>query len=55
MKPHMTLNFRISTDVSGNPRFTEEEVKNETSKDNVTIERGLLIRKGDGKVIGQFL
>ena len=54
-KPHMVFNFRISNDSSGNQRFTEEEIKNEVKKDNVKIERGLLIRKGDGKVIGEFL
>lgn len=54
-KPQMVFNFRISNDSSGNQRFTEEEIKNEVKNDNVKIERGLLIRKGDGKVIGEFL
>ena len=54
-KPQMVFNFRISNDSSGSQRFTEEEIKNEIKNDNVKIERGLLIRKGDGKVIGEFL
>lgn len=51
----MIFNFRISNDLSSNQRFTEEEIKNEIKNDNVTIERGLLTRKSDGKVIGEFL
>lgn len=54
MKPQMLLNFRISNE-GDTPRFTEEEVKTEIKNNNVTIERGLLIRKGDGKVIGAFM
>jgi uncharacterized protein (UPF0332 family) len=54
-KPKMLFNFRISNDSSGEQRFTEDEIKNEIKSDNVFIERGLLIRKGDGKVIGEFL
>ena len=54
-KPQMVFNFRISNDSSGSQRFTEEEIKNEIKNDNVKIEKGLLIRKADGKVIGQFL
>ncbi len=54
-KPQMLFNFRISNDSSGTQRFAEDEIKNEIKSDNVLIERGLLIRKSDGKVIGEFL
>jgi hypothetical protein len=55
MKPTMNLELRLSTETSGNePRFTEEEIKEEFANDNVKIERTLLIRKSDNKIIGQF-
>jgi len=54
-KPIMKFDFRISNDSSGKQRFTEDEVITEIKNDNVKMERGLLIRKSDGKVIGEFL
>lgn len=53
--PQMIFNFRISIDSAYNQRFTKDEIENEIKNDNVKIERGLLIRKEDGKVIGEFL
>ena len=54
-KPKMIFNFRISVDECQKQRFTEDEIKNEIKKDNVKIQRGLLIRKNDGAVMGGFL
>lgn len=54
-KPKMIFDFRISIDCSHKQRFSEEEIKNEIKNDNVKIEKSLLIRKNDGKVIGEFL
>ena len=51
LKPTMEFTFRISVDSCLTQRFTEEQIK--TS--GVTIERGLLIRKRDGAVMGEFL
>lgn len=51
----MILFMRISIDSSHKQRFTEDEILNEFSKDNVKIERKLVIRKSDGAVLGEIL
>ena len=57
----MTLTLRISIDSAGTQRYTEEQIKQEILNANVSIEKSgpggdtLLIRKGDGAVLGGFL
>ena len=55
MKPQMTLTMRISVDSCQKQRFTEDEIKTEFNKDNVTIDRRLVVRKSDGAVMGEIL
>lgn len=55
MKPQMTLTMRISVDSYQKQRFTEDEIKTEFNKDNVTIDRRLVVRKSDGAVMGEIL
>ena len=55
LKPTMEFAFRISVDSCLTQRFTEEQIKTEIKTSGVTIERGLLIRKRDGAVMGEFL
>ena len=55
MKPQMVLTMRISVDSCQKQRYSEDDIKTEINKDNVLIERGLLVRKSDGAVMGQFL
>lgn len=55
MKPQMLLKMRISVDSSQKQRYTEEEIDLEFDKDNVNIERKLVIRKTDGAVMGEIL
>ena len=55
MKPQMILNMRISVDSSQKQRYTEEEIKMEFSKDNIKIERKLVVRKTDGAVMGEIV
>lgn len=55
MKPQMELKMRISVDSCQQQRYTEEEIKQEFSKDNIKIERTLVVRKSDGAVMGQIL
>jgi len=55
MKPQMTLKMRISVDSSQTQRYTEEEIMIEFTKDNIKIERKLVIRKTDGAVMGEIL
>ena len=55
MKPQMLLKMRISVDSSQKQRYTEEEIMFEFTKDNIRIERTLVIRKTDGAVMGQIL
>ena len=55
MKPKMTFNFRISIDDCHKQRYTENEIRTEIRNDNVVIQRGLLVRKGDGAVLGEIL
>lgn len=54
-KPKMIFNFRISIDSSWKRRYSEDQIKLEIKNDNVLIERGLLIKKNDGAVLGEFL
>jgi len=54
-KPTFALNFRISVDSSQNQRFTKDEVITELRNSGVNIERGLIIRKRDGDVMGEVL
>lgn len=51
----MELDFRISRDSAGNFRFTKTEVLFEIKNGNVKFESGLLIRKSDNKIIGEFI
>ncbi len=51
----MNLTMRISVNECHKQRFTEEDIKQEFAKDNVKIERTLVVRKSDGAVIGQIL
>ena len=53
--PTMTFNFRISIDETHKQRFTEEEVMTEIKNNNVIIQNRLLVRKRDGKIIGEIL
>lgn len=55
MKPQMLLKMRISVDSSQKQRYTEEEINLEFTKDNIEIERKLVIRKTDGAVMGEIL
>lgn len=55
MKPQMVLKMRISVDSSQTQRYTEEEINLEFSKDNIKIEKTLVVRKTDGAVMGQIL
>jgi len=55
MKPQMLLKMRISVDSSQKQRYTEEEINLEFAKDNIKIERKLVIRKTDGAVMGEIL
>lgn len=55
MKPKMNLTMRISVNECHKQRFTEEDIKQEFAKDNVKIERTLVVRKSDGAVMGQIL
>jgi hypothetical protein len=54
MKPFTALNFRISQDVCGKQRFTEQEVLDEMASGNAKIDGMILVRIHDGKVIGGF-
>lgn len=59
-KPKMLLELRISIDEAQRQRFTENEVMKEMRNNNVEISNpnkktSLLLRKSDGKVIGEFL
>jgi len=55
MKSQTILNIRISVDSSQRVRYSDEEIKSEFAKDNIKIERTLIIRKTDGAVMGQIL
>ena len=55
MKPQMLLKMRISVDSSQKQRYTEEEINLEFIKDNIKIERKLVVRKTDGAVMGEIL
>lgn len=55
MKPQMLLKMRISVDSSQRQRYTEEEINLEFAKDNIKIERKLVVRKTDGAVMGEIL
>lgn len=55
MKPQMLLKMRISVDLSQQQRYTENEINLEFAKDNIKIERKLVIRKSDGAVMGEIL
>jgi len=55
MKPQMVLKMRISVDSAQTQRYTEEEINLEFSKDNIKIEKTLVVRKTDGAVMGQIL
>ena len=55
MKPQSLLKIRISVDISGKQRYTEEEIKLEFSNDNINVEQKLLIKKNDGAVMGEIL
>ena len=54
MKPQMKLNMRLSVDSAQKQRYTEEEIAEEFNNDNVSIIRKLIIRKGDGAVLGEI-
>lgn len=51
----MILNMRISIDSSHKQRYGEEEIKMEFAKDNIKIERKLVVRKTDGAVMGEII
>jgi hypothetical protein len=55
MKPQMLLKMRISVDSSHRQRYTEDEINLEFAKDNIKIERKLVVRKTDGAVMGEIL
>jgi len=54
MKPHMLLNMRISVDCCQTQRYTEDEIMSEFLKDNIRIDRRLVVRKSDGAVMGEI-
>jgi len=54
MKEFLEIKIRISQDVSGNSRFTKEEVENLIKKDKVKFFRNLICRKSDGEVVGEL-
>jgi len=54
MKKTLRINIRISTDATGKPRFTKDEVQQLIKDEKVSFHRDLLCRIGDGKVIGQI-
>jgi NTP pyrophosphatase (non-canonical NTP hydrolase) len=55
MKPQIALNFRISTDESGNQRFDEYEILDLIANGNVDIDGQMLFRESDGKIIGELM
>ncbi len=61
MKPQMNFNVRVSTDSSQKQRYTEQEIKSFLKEGKVELSYSnpngscLMIRKGDGAVLGEIL
>ena len=55
MKPQIDLKMRISVTIEQEQRYTKEDIQKEFDKDNIKIERRLVVRKTDGAVMGEIL
>lgn len=53
-KDYLSINIRISTDETGKSRFTKDEVMQLMKENKVKFSGNLMLRIGDGKVIGEI-
>lgn len=54
-KSQMTLNIRISSDSTGNQKYTKDDIIFEIINENINFVKQLLVRKTDGVIMGEVI